>query len=385
MPTRRDFIGGVASAMAGVAFVSCEFTNAAHVHAQPAPRRREVVVNGRRVKTIDVHAHCAFPEAMALMGLKVNPGTLVLGAERIQAMDAQGIDVEALSINPFWYKAERDPAQQVVKIQNEKLAELCAAQPDRFVAFAIGGAAAPGPRGAAARGRRQEARPARRSGRRQCRTAMDFADPKFHPFWAKAEELGVLIFIHPQGAPELEQAAEGQRRARQRHRQSAGDHDRALAPDLRRHARPLSRAQDLRGARRRLSAVLRGAVGCRRHDLPGPLHYRSRTNPPISAAALFRLPGLHARGAAPPRRRSRSEPDLDGHRPSVSMAKTAVDHILNTPGLSDDERIAILGDTAARLLVAQFVTAQFQKGTTIRGFHAVSFYIWRDCPPLSRP
>jgi hypothetical protein len=27
-----------------------------------------------------------------------------------------------------------------------------------------------------------------------------------------------------------------------------------------------------------------------------------------------------------------------------------VDHILNTPGLSDDERMAMLGGTAARLL-----------------------------------
>ena len=51
-------------------------------------------------------------------------------------MDEQGIDIEALSINPFWYKAERDVARPVVKLQNEKLAEMCAAQPDRFVAFA---------------------------------------------------------------------------------------------------------------------------------------------------------------------------------------------------------------------------------------------------------
>jgi aminocarboxymuconate-semialdehyde decarboxylase len=28
-------------------------------------------------------------------------------------------------------------------------------------------------------------------------------DSKFHPFWAKAEELGMLIFIHPQGISEL--------------------------------------------------------------------------------------------------------------------------------------------------------------------------------------
>ena len=47
MSTRRDFIGGMAS----VAFVGCGFMRAAH--AQPAGRRREVVVNGRRVKTVD--------------------------------------------------------------------------------------------------------------------------------------------------------------------------------------------------------------------------------------------------------------------------------------------------------------------------------------------
>jgi aminocarboxymuconate-semialdehyde decarboxylase len=51
-------------------------------------------------------------------------------------MDAQSIDVEALSINPYWYEAERDLARQIIQIQNEKLAEYCAAQPDRFVAFA---------------------------------------------------------------------------------------------------------------------------------------------------------------------------------------------------------------------------------------------------------
>ena len=32
----------------------------------------------------------------------------------------------------------------------------------------------------------------------------ELADPKFHPFWAKAEELGSVIFIHPQGTAELE-------------------------------------------------------------------------------------------------------------------------------------------------------------------------------------
>jgi aminocarboxymuconate-semialdehyde decarboxylase len=35
---------------------------------------------------------------------------------------------------------------------------------------------------------------------------------------------------------------------------------------------------------------------------------------------------------------------------SFPWTKTAVDHILTTPGLSDAERVAILGETAANLL-----------------------------------
>src|SRR5207247_8226787 len=88
----------------------------------------------------DVHAHCLIPEAYALLGLQVEdhrgPGIAEVGARRIREMDAQGIDVEALSINPRWYRAERDLVTQVIKIQNERLAEFCATYPDRFVAFA---------------------------------------------------------------------------------------------------------------------------------------------------------------------------------------------------------------------------------------------------------
>jgi aminocarboxymuconate-semialdehyde decarboxylase len=31
----------------------------------------------------------------------------------------------------------------------------------------------------------------------------NFSDPKYHPVWAKAEELGAVLFIHPQSTPEL--------------------------------------------------------------------------------------------------------------------------------------------------------------------------------------
>src|SRR2546430_17621153 len=81
---------------------------------------------------------------MALMGLKITgqpnlPNVLLMSnaADRIRAMDEQGIDVEALSINQYRYKAERGVAQKIIAIQNEKLAEAGAANPGRVVAFAL--------------------------------------------------------------------------------------------------------------------------------------------------------------------------------------------------------------------------------------------------------
>ena len=48
-----------------------------------------------------MHAHCHIPEALALMDKKVEFPALVVGPERVKAMDEQGIDIEALSINPL--------------------------------------------------------------------------------------------------------------------------------------------------------------------------------------------------------------------------------------------------------------------------------------------
>jgi len=210
MPTRREFVKDVAGAMAGLVFVGCGLVAAAEAQPQSgsATPRRQVVVGGRRVKTVDVHAHCAVPEAMALMGRNVSPQALIMGPERVQQMDAQGIDVEALSINPYWYGADRDLARQIIKIQNEKLAEVCAVQPERFVAFATVALQYPdlaaeqledgvkklGLRGASIGG---------------SVNGEELSDPKFHPFWAKAEELGTLIFLHPQGFPDLEKRLQG--------------------------------------------------------------------------------------------------------------------------------------------------------------------------------
>src|SRR5437868_1136530 len=67
MTTRRDFLKGSAAAATGIVFCSCGLLKSAH--GQEAARQKlPVMVGGKRVKTIDVHAHCHFHEAGALLG-----------------------------------------------------------------------------------------------------------------------------------------------------------------------------------------------------------------------------------------------------------------------------------------------------------------------------
>jgi aminocarboxymuconate-semialdehyde decarboxylase len=336
----------------GVAFVGCGQTGTEAV-AAPS-RRREVIVSGRRVKTVDVHAHCAVPEAMALVGRKLEAPALLMSdtGDRIRAMDEQGIDVEALSINPYWYAADREVARELIRIQNEKLAEICAAQPERFVAFAS--VALQHPDLAAEQLETGITRLGLRgAGLGGSINGDELSDPKFHPFWAKAEELGVLIFIHPQGTAELE------------------------------------RTTRLRG-----NGLLTNTIG-------NPLETTIALSHLIFDGTLDRFPGLkicaaHGGGYLPSyAARSDAVQTTFPHRMTGTLQKkpteylrqfyfdsivftpealrhlvaetgagqilmgtdypfpwtsTSVDHILSTPGLSETDRVAMLGGTAMTLL-----------------------------------
>jgi aminocarboxymuconate-semialdehyde decarboxylase len=213
MTTRRSFLKGAAAT--GIAFCSCGMGDAAR--AQPRPPRLPVKVGGKRILTVDVHSHCYFHEALNLMGeaadkvlppVKGVPEHFIVVEQRLKEMDAMAIDMEILSINPFWYGKDRDTAADIVKVQNDKLAELCASRPERFGAFASLSLQFPdlaaqqletaikkqGLRGAAIGASVQ---------------GEDFSDPKFHPVWAKAEELGAVLFVHPQSTPELAKRFKG--------------------------------------------------------------------------------------------------------------------------------------------------------------------------------
>jgi len=203
MTSRRTFIKHAAST--GLFFVGCGL---AKPTAQPERQtaRRVVTVRGRRIKTVDVHAHCAVAEAIELRrsaGNQAGNQPLMLDgqplADRIRTMDAQGIEMEVLSINPNWYDVDRDLAAKIIDVQNERLAAFCASHSDRFAAFAS--VALQFPDLAA----QQLERAMKSMGFRGAAiggsvAGLELADSKFHPFWAKAEELGAVVFIHPQGS-----------------------------------------------------------------------------------------------------------------------------------------------------------------------------------------
>jgi aminocarboxymuconate-semialdehyde decarboxylase len=369
MTTSRELTHRAAAAMPPIVFTGCDFIEAAQEPARhaaaggaataavkPGTRRREVSVNGRRVKTIDVHCHCVIPETLELLGKTLEeqrgPGIGEVGARRIAEMDEQGIDVEVLSINPYWYKADRDRAVEVVRINNERLAEFCATYPGRIFAFAS--VALQFPELAA----QQLEHAVKKLGLRGAAVGAscagdDFSDAKFHPFWKKCEELGVVVFIHPQSTPELKNRFKG-------------------------------------------NGWLANTIG-------NPLDTTICLSHLIFEGTLDRFPGLkicsaHGGGFLPsyaPRSDNACRVGPDQCNPGIKLKKkpteylrdmyfdtlvftsealrhlaaevgtnrlvigtdhpipwnpNPVDHIMNTPGFTDEERIAILGGTAAKLL-----------------------------------
>ena len=342
-----------------IVFTSCELMAAAarsgSGSAQAGAKRREVVVKGRRVKTIDVHAHCLIPAASKLLGedaFQHHTGGIVMEdpATRLRDMDAQGIDVEALSINPFWYRADRDTASEVVRLNNEGLVEICARNPDRFVAFAS--VALQFPDLAA----QQLEHAVKKMGLRGAAVGAsvgdaEFSDPQFHPFWRKCVELDVLVFLHPQGTPDLARRLKGNGVLENvignpldttialSHLIFEGTLD--LFPKLKICA--------AHGGGYLASYMDRSDHGCltfphrcNRTLKKRPTEYLKQ----LYYDALIFTPEALRHLAA----NVGSSQIMLGTDYPYPWEDKAVDHILNTPSLSDDERIAILGTTAAKLL-----------------------------------
>ncbi len=208
MRNRREFIKGLG--LAGALVQGGALVDAAPQAARSRGpvTRREVRVGGRRVKVVDIHAHAIFPEVAELVkdgpfARAARGGGQPLGPGRIQEMDKRGIDVQAVDVNTFWfYQTDRDLAAKVVETNNNGLIKWCEAHVDRFVALTSPAIQFPD------LAAEQLEHAVRRMGMRGAAigghvNGEPLSNPKYDPFWAKVQELGVLVFMHPSNAENI--------------------------------------------------------------------------------------------------------------------------------------------------------------------------------------
>jgi len=120
--------------------------------------------------------------------------------ERLRRMDAMGVDVQVISPSPnqYYYWADVDLAKQIVAVQNEHIASVCAAHPERL--RGLGNVALQHPELSVEQledcVRKFDLRGVEIS---SAVNGLELSDGRFERFWSKAEELGCLVFIHPLG------------------------------------------------------------------------------------------------------------------------------------------------------------------------------------------
>jgi aminocarboxymuconate-semialdehyde decarboxylase len=201
MHNRRDFFKTLAGGAAGTLVLGHGI-----VGGQAPSARRQVMIDGRRVRVIDVHAHCEMPLGAVVKGTPFENqagGDTELN-ERIPLMNKQGVDIQALSINGFWWYEAKDQglARAICTAQNEGLAKWVKMYPDRLVAMVSvplqfpelaaqileDGIKRLGMRGVTMGGHIN---------------GEDPSLPKYDPFWAKAAEMGEVVFMHPGGAENI--------------------------------------------------------------------------------------------------------------------------------------------------------------------------------------
>jgi aminocarboxymuconate-semialdehyde decarboxylase len=187
---------------------------------------------GREIRpkstTIDIHSHVAIPRAgafarphldMATIPLAhfANAETKALNAkqeadirsritgydERLADLDAMGLDMQLVMPPPnqCFYTVPLDIAVEGSRMVNDGLAEYVARKPDRFLALGTvplthGGEAAS-----------ELERCVKSLGMKGVEiltnvAGKELSDPDYALFWQKAEELGALVIIHPNGFTE---------------------------------------------------------------------------------------------------------------------------------------------------------------------------------------
>ena len=178
--------------------------------------------------TVDIHSHVAVPQAVAFVQPHLDMSTIPLAFfaapdtkslarkqeadirsritgydQRFADLDAMGIDMQLVMPPPnqCYYTVPLDIAVPASRMVNDGIAEYVARKPDRFVALGTvplmdGNEAA-----------KELERCMRSLGFKGVEiltnvAGQELSEPAYAPFWKKAEELGALVLIHPNGFTE---------------------------------------------------------------------------------------------------------------------------------------------------------------------------------------
>lgn len=203
------------------------FSCAAHGPATDHGATRRAV-KGSKTRVVDIHCHAHIPAVDPLVedvfsidyepfihfssdaSKEVNRQQqetimpMLTSVEvRLADMDKMGVDVQAVSPAPFQYCywAEPELGREVARTVNDGLAEIVASNPDRFVA--LGSVPLQAPDLALA----ELDRCVKELGMRGVEISTNVAGAEvsragLDGFFARAEELGIVIFMHPHGFTE---------------------------------------------------------------------------------------------------------------------------------------------------------------------------------------
>ena len=187
---------------------------------------------GREIRpkslTVDIHSHAMVPEAAAIVRGHQPPDsraafyteeTRVLGAKqdadrtphlvdldlRMGIFDSMGIDAQVITPAPgqCYYRVMGEIGIRATRAVNDGIAAIAASRPDRIPA-AMGSVPLQAGGAAAAAELEYCVKTLGLKGAEVLAHVGDkeLSDPDFEVFWAKAHELGAVIFIHPNSFPQ---------------------------------------------------------------------------------------------------------------------------------------------------------------------------------------
>ena len=180
--------------------------------------------------TIDVHSHVAVPEAASFVKPHLDLASIPLVSfatrdtralnqqqdvdrasrmtqydERLRDLEEMGVDLQVVKPLPpqCYYTVPIEIADKASRMVNDGLAEYASRHPDRFIAFGTV------PLQDAVAASNELERCTKQLGFKGVQVLTNVAgrelsDPSLAPFWAKAEELGVLVVLHPNGFTQAE-------------------------------------------------------------------------------------------------------------------------------------------------------------------------------------